>query len=326
MAYEPVSLIMTFYNERSSVERFFNDLREWTRLPDEVVMVDGGSNDGTIEAVRKEIPGSPVPVNLIEEMRCNVPRGRNIAIRHARHDLIAVTDMGCIIAKDWLERILQPVDQDPSVDLVSGYYEPICTTPIQYCYHYLTYNPKIDRTFWYPSSRSLALRRNVWNTVGGYPEHIIAGEDTLFDVEIRKAGFKEVFEPDAKVFWEVKKSYGLIYHQFYRYARGAGRAWVTPHIYGFYVVNFAALLGWLALGCALSPWFFVVALLQFIVYSWFRIFRKPLVRRHLRVRDIGRYYAMILAIDAAAVHGYVVGIGKWAVGIDERWGPAKDKG
>ena len=316
---------MTFYNEKPSVVRFFEDLRHWTCLPDEIVMVDGGSNDGTVEAVKEQATRCSVPVKLIEEQRCNVPRGRNIAIANARHELLAVTDMGCTIAPDWLERILQPFESDPSVDVVAGYYEPICHEPIQYCYHYLTYNPQINRKFWYPSSRSLALRKKVWEAVGGYPEHIIAGEDTLFDVRIREHGFNEAFQEDARVFWEVKKTYGLVYHQFYRYARGSGRAWVTPHIYGFYIGNFVLLALWIVLAVAVHPALWIIAAGHFAFYSWFRIFRKAPVREHLSLANIGRFYALTLVIDAASAYGYLVGIGKWVLGIDELWGPAKDK-
>jgi hypothetical protein len=34
---------------------------------------------------------------------------------------------------------------------------------------------------------------------------------------------------------------------------------------------------------------------------------------------------LTLVIDAASAYGYLVGIGKWVLGIDELWGPAKDK-
>lgn len=320
-----VSLIMTFFNERDSVARFFEGLQEWTALPDEIVMVDGGSNDGTQAIVKDQIPNAPIPCTLIEEQKCNVPRGRNIAIDNAQHDLIAVTDMGCTIAPDWYEKLMQPFRDDPAVDVVGGFYEPLHHTPLQTCFYHLTHNPDLNRKFFYPSSRSLALRRKVWEAVGKYPEHIIAGEDTLFDIRIREAGFKEVFAPEAKVYWEVKDRLGLVYNQYYRYARGAGRALLLPQTYGFYFVNYLLMLVWLVIGLAVHPAGFALFALNFAAYFWYRIFRKKLVLQNFTPGNVARYFALILTIDWAGIIGYAVGIGKYFLSVDEHWGPAIDK-
>jgi len=316
---------MTLYNERASVDRFFRELAEFTRLPDELVIVDGGSNDGTVDSIKSHIPDCPVPVSLIEERRCNVPRGRNIAIKNAQYDVIAITDMGCVIAKDWLELIVAPFETDDGIDVVGGYYEPIRQTPIQDCYFHLTFKPSLDRNHFLPSSRSLAIRRHVWEAVGGYPEHIIAGEDTLFDLDIRRKGFKEIFVPNAKVYWEVKDSYYAFFRQYYRYARGAGRALILPQIYAFYVINYMLFLVWPVLALAWRPLFWLVLGGHIFAYSWYRIFRKKAVREHLSAANMIDYFGITIAIDLASIVGYAVGIGKWIFRIDERWGPAWDK-
>ena len=214
----------------------------------------------------------------------------------------------------------------PDADVVGGYYEPICHTPIQKCYHYLTFNPDLGRKAFLPSSRSLALRRHVWEAVGGYPEHIIAGEDTLFDIRIRKKGFKEQLLPDAKVYWEVKKTYWAYFRQYYRYARGSGRALIQPHFYSFYIANYAAFVIWIVLAIFMNAAFWAVLDVHICGYSWFRIFRKKLVRQHLQPMQIIHYFGITIAIDLANIIGYPTGIIKGILGIDEVWGPAWDKG
>ncbi|MDQ1257001.1 MAG: hypothetical protein QG656_1602 [Candidatus Hydrogenedentes bacterium] len=322
---EPVSLIMTIYNERGSVERFFQDVARFTRLPDEIVIVDGGSNDGTVEIVKARIPDCPVPVNFIEEHRCNIPRGRNLAVQHARHDLIAITDMGCIVAEDWLERILAPFEADASVDVVGGYYEPIRTLPIQDCYHYLTYKPRLEKSHFLPSSRSLVIRRRVFDAVGGYPEYISTAEDTLFDLRIRERGFNEVFAPEAKVYWEIKTSCVQFFVQYYRYARGAGRALIQPRLYGFYMANYTLFLCWTIIALTSFPVAWIILAAHLAAYSYYRVFRKPLARSHLSPGNLARYAGITAAIDLGHILGYWAGLGERILGIDERWKPARDK-
>ena len=48
-----VSLIATVLNGAEHIEEFLGSLEAQTRAPDEVVIVDGGSTDGTLQLVRR---------------------------------------------------------------------------------------------------------------------------------------------------------------------------------------------------------------------------------------------------------------------------------
>jgi GT2 family glycosyltransferase len=316
---------MTYYNEKPSVVRFFEELRTWTRLPDEIVMVDGGSTDGTVEAVRAQIPTCPAPVELLATAGCNISEGRNTAIRNARHDLIAITDMGCTIAPDWLEKILAPFDDDPSVEVVGGYYEATGDAPLQKCFADLLYKPHLSKKSFLPSSRSLALKRHVWEAVGGYPEAMTVAEDTEFDLRIRRMGFHEIFAPDAKVYWNVKTRYRGYFYQYFRYARSAGYIMQAPLRYGFTIAMYATLLLWLVLTLAAHPAFALLALVQVIAYAWLRIFRKPRAREHMSIGNLWRYAMLVLTTDLATIVGYLAGLPNALLGRREPWAPPADR-
>src|ERR1700722_6230786 len=110
-----VSVIVTVKNEAPSILEFLTSLSLQTTPPDEVVIVDGGSTDGTRKLINSF---SKLPVVLIVNP-CNIARGRNIGISHAHNDLIAVTDAGCRLAADWLEKITDDLDR---ADVVVGNY------------------------------------------------------------------------------------------------------------------------------------------------------------------------------------------------------------
>ena len=57
-----VSLISTVRNSAPHVEEFLGSVTAQTRAPDEVVIVDGGSTDGTVEILRRSSD-----VTLVEE-------------------------------------------------------------------------------------------------------------------------------------------------------------------------------------------------------------------------------------------------------------------
>jgi glycosyltransferase involved in cell wall biosynthesis len=45
------SLITTVYNEQNSISDFLKSIFEQTLLPDEIVIVDGGSKDQTVQMI-----------------------------------------------------------------------------------------------------------------------------------------------------------------------------------------------------------------------------------------------------------------------------------
>ncbi|HJS27313.1 MAG TPA: glycosyltransferase, partial [Actinomycetota bacterium] len=113
-----VSLITTVLDASDRVGAFLESLSWQTRPPDQVVVVDGGSTDGTLEQLR-----SADAVTLIEEPGANIARGRNLAISAATHDVIAVTDADCVLERDWLERLVDPLES--GADVAMGFYRPL---------------------------------------------------------------------------------------------------------------------------------------------------------------------------------------------------------
>src|SRR5437868_3373130 len=91
-----------------------------TRAPDGIVVVDGGSRDGTLELLR--VWTTRLPLQVVEAPGASIARGRNLAIRATGAELVAVTDAGVRLAPDWLEQLLACLS--PDVDVVSGFFLP----------------------------------------------------------------------------------------------------------------------------------------------------------------------------------------------------------
>ena len=79
-----VSVILIVRNGAAYVRDALESVRAQTRLPDEVLVIDGGSTDGTA-AIVAEFPG----VRLIAQEGAGIPGAWNQGIREARGDLLA---------------------------------------------------------------------------------------------------------------------------------------------------------------------------------------------------------------------------------------------
>ena len=88
-ARERTSLIVTVLDEAGTIDALLESVAAQTCPPDEVVVADGGSADGTLASLRSW--SSRLPLRVVEAPGANIARGRNLAIQSARGEVIAVT-------------------------------------------------------------------------------------------------------------------------------------------------------------------------------------------------------------------------------------------
>jgi GT2 family glycosyltransferase len=221
------ALIATVYNEADSVPGWVDALRAQTVHPDEFVVVDGGSTDGTPDLLRKlfAVGGFPQPRIIVQ--RCNIAEGRNIAIRQTNAEIIAANDAGSFPEPVWFGEITRPLLSDEKLDVVGGRSVPIVRNVFQKLLLQLDPEPPEPSTpdEVYPSSRNIAFRRQTWLDVGGYPEWItVIGEDALFNFELHKIGKRFAYNPQALVAWPVRESAEDYFRMLYGYGYGAAEA------------------------------------------------------------------------------------------------------
>ena len=81
-----ISIIATVLNESASIDRLVQSLMAQSLQPQEIVVVDGGSTDGTWEKLQRHAQAWPL-IHAIRDESCNlqnspgpIARGRNVAI------------------------------------------------------------------------------------------------------------------------------------------------------------------------------------------------------------------------------------------------------
>ncbi len=228
------------------MRRFLNSIESQTKLPDEVVVVDGGSDDGTVEILESWSAQTSVAVRVVVEPGANISVGRNIAIDSALHPLIAVTDAGTTLDPGWLESLAELAK--PEIGVVSGFFDPEGDTFLgrAIAAAVMPTLGEIDASNFLPSSRSVMFRKSIWEQVGGYPEWLDYCEDLVFDLAMKDAGGNFAFASDARVTWNARPDLKSYAKQYFRYARGDGKAnlWLKRHVarYVAYGVGSAFLL------------------------------------------------------------------------------------
>jgi glycosyltransferase involved in cell wall biosynthesis len=310
----PVSLVMTVRNEAASIGAVLDSLRAQTHPPDEVVIADGGSTDDTAEVIRGWAAQAPWPLRVLDCPGANISQGRNAAIAAATHDLIAVTDAGVRLDPGWLAALLEAFDgAGGPVDVASGFFAPDPQTVFERAMGatVLPVLADIDPPTFLPSSRSIAFRRGAWAAAGGYPEWLDYCEDLVFDFALRAAGQRFLFAPRAVAYFRPRGSFRAFFLQYYRYARGDGKAdlWRKRHAirYGTYL----AAAGLPALGAG-RRWPWALLALGGLVYCATPYRRLVPWLSGLRPAQVVAAVALVplirLAGDVAKMLGYPAGV------------------
>jgi glycosyltransferase involved in cell wall biosynthesis len=307
-----VSVIATVFNEGNSVNAWLSALLAQTRLPDEVVIVDGGSVDATVATIEAIQQTAPVPITLIVSPGANISEGRNLAIQRATGQLIAVTDAGTQADPRWLERLITPLD-DGDVDVASGFFVPDLTSAWERALAAATLpdSNELDPDRFLPSSRSVAFRRE-WFDIGlRYPEWLDYCEDLVWDLAMKRAGARFRFVPDARVTFAVRPTPSAFAIQYARYARGDGKAGLFARRHALRYVTYAGL--GVALSRRSAPMLLLASVLGVVYVS------RPLRRLWCRDRCSGiavgdtlRIIPLVIALrglgDVAKMLGYPAGL------------------
>lgn len=165
----------------------------------EVVLVDNGSTDGTLEVLRRFAATAPVPVTVVEHPTGNLGRVRNAAVAAARAPVVAFTDSDCLPRPGWLRAGLAALDADPAVGVVQGRTVAEEPPPSPWAV-----TQQIEHLTWLFEACNLFLRRDPLLEAGGFGEELgFFGEDTVAGWRILRSGWEAAFVPDALVAHDV---------------------------------------------------------------------------------------------------------------------------
>jgi rhamnosyltransferase len=197
----------------------------------ELVLVDSGSTDGTLEVARRH----SARVSSIPKSEFSHGGARNRGISEARGEYVAMTVQDAIPADEkWLQKLVENMEGD---EMVAGVYSrqiprPDCNPFSRYALErHFTNRPErrvqaIENLERYealtPMERletitfddvSSCVRRSVWREHPFRP--VSFGEDLDWSERVLKAGYKIVYEPasaivhshDRSAFYEMKRAY-----------------------------------------------------------------------------------------------------------------------
>lgn len=304
-----VSVVLTILNEGMSLNRLLGALVNQSRLPDEIIVIDGGSTDDSLD-ILESFAQRYNTFHYFIEAGVNIAQGRNIGIRKSCGNIIAVTDGGCYPDKDWLRELVRPMIADPTLDAVAGALEIEAGTEFEGLAGLLSLPPAPESSeapaFY---GRSSAFTRRLFEAVGGYPEWLYTAEDSLFSRRAKELGFQIGYAKNSVLGWRPRTTLKKFSKMFFLYGRGQGRIGET---------NMNGALWWLrwyglfAGAIILTPYFFpwsgiVAALALGYLLLLMHQSNKPLFSASATIKSWSLLMVMLLARNISSNLGSLLG-------------------
>jgi GT2 family glycosyltransferase len=215
MGGEPLaSVIVVCWNAAEVLGRCLDQLLAQDYGNYEVVVVDDGSQDGTLDVAEAAASASGGAVTVVRSpANRGCPHARNLGLSRAKGELVAFIDADGFAAPDWLRQVVAPFEADASIGGVAS--------TVFFDASPLVINGAggiVNRQGWaadlsmnesyewaeiasealYPMGCGMALRRSALERVGAFDDRMLNYYDDVdYGVRLWRAGYRVVVAPGA---------------------------------------------------------------------------------------------------------------------------------
>ena len=203
-----VSVIVPCRNEEMFIERCLDSIigNDYPKEYMEVLVADGGSEDQTPAMVREYAKRYPF-LRLLSNPKKFTPSALNIGIRAARGSVIMKMDAHTVYEKSYISKCVEYM-QLYNVDNVGGTFvmipreQTLVAKSIAFGLSHVFGSGNSDTKIrpekprWTDTVAFGCYRREVFDKVGFYNEHLIRSQDMEFNRRLQKAGGKILLAPD----------------------------------------------------------------------------------------------------------------------------------
>jgi glycosyltransferase involved in cell wall biosynthesis len=191
------SVVIRAFNEEQHLGKLLSGLKYQTIKPSQVILVDSGSTDATVEIARKE----GVQVVSIRPEDFSFGRSLNLGISKATGEYIVICSAHVYpVYPDWLEKLLVPF-ADPKIALTYGKQRGADTSHFseqQIFLHWYPEQTDLHQSHPFCNNANAAIRKTLWD-VHPYHENLPALEDLEWAKWAHDKGLGIAYVKDAEV-------------------------------------------------------------------------------------------------------------------------------
>jgi glycosyltransferase involved in cell wall biosynthesis len=186
-----LAFVVPALNEARYIDACLSSIEAQMESNDDLLVVDNGSTDGTVEIVEQHDRARVAVVSHV-----TIAALRNYGARNTSGEIIAFIDADCTIAPGWREVVVEILSRNTVAATGSLVGLPTDAGWIARVWWYR--RPTEERSTPYLVAANFAVRREAFDEVGGFREHLVTDEDTEISIRLTDAGHQIIDSSRAK--------------------------------------------------------------------------------------------------------------------------------
>lgn len=284
----------------------------------EIIVVDGKSDDGTFELLKK-IENEVLEVTVIVNEKRMTPFAFNLGIKAGTGDFVVIAGARQFLAPNYISTCIQKINADDNLACCGGKINNVFDTEESRIialgmdspfgvgrgnFRILTKEQYVD-TIGAP-----VFKRSIFDEIGFFDERLSRNQDDDFSYRLIASGKKILFTPDAQSTYHVRGRFHNLFRQYFQY--GYWKVFVNKkhktvttlrQLFPLFLVLFLE-LGWipsLAKKELLLPFLSIVGL--YMIMALFFAFKKA-----FKLREVFSIIRVFITLHLAYGLGYQSGI------------------
>jgi len=191
----------------------------------EVLIIDGMSDDGTIEVIQSLMADYPT-LRLLTNPKQVTPVAFNLGINHSAGEFVQIIGARQLISEDYLEKAVACIENNPDIWCVGGRVEnvfenhesQIIANAMNTSFGVGGGNFRtVTKSAFVDTAGTPMYPRNVFGKVGLFDEELVRNQDDEFNFRIIRAGGKIFLNADILIQYFVRANYTKLFKQYLQY-------------------------------------------------------------------------------------------------------------
>ncbi len=223
-----ICYIIPSLNSEKNIEECLLSIKKQNQMKSEIILVDGGSSDSTLELAKK-IRG----VKILIEKKKGPAAARNLGLKNTKARYVVFIDSDCILPKGWTKKCIKRI-KNKEIAGVGGPGIATEKTLISESLNLLLYGGKFNKECFVTSLATMNAfydRKKTGKML--FNEKLIMAEDPEFSFRVIKLGYNLLFDNKLFVYHNHPTNIKHILKRWYNY----GKYYPLPYLIHKEMIN-----------------------------------------------------------------------------------------
>ena len=222
-----VSVVVPCRNEKDHIHSCIRSIlnQEYSKDEIEFIVVDGMSEDGTRD-ILKELMEEDSRLKVVDNPRRITPCARNIGIREAKGQYIAILDAHTVYAPSYIPTCINLLEEHsevccaggPIISVGKGMFGRATAAAMSHPLGVGNAKHRFPNFEGYAEGACFPVfRKEIFDKVGFFDEDLVRNQDDEFNFRVALSGGKVFLSPRAQCTYYVRETVAELFWQFFQY-------------------------------------------------------------------------------------------------------------